>query len=271
MIKKLSLFACLVLSSSIWAQNFVSLSSDGQGDDHYMDAKALSYALNSSQDTLSIKISHYNARSGDFGYAICLDTNGNVQDGYLMLQNNLRNQTPNNSMKYDVAIYAYQNGFFPGLYTEAYGDDGMATTFPHSFDTADTHFGIFKIPLSALGGKLNLNIVGFTGSFDISPVGAGPGDAIPDANFSALNSQNVGVLESTSLNSGVYPNPSSGIFHLENLPENEDLTVFSLDGRMLLEIKMPASQTINLERFKPGIYILKTKSKRFAPTKLVIE
>lgn len=266
--KLLLLFLSLILNAGV-AQSYISIASDGQGDDHYIDAKELSYRVNTSMDTLFIKLEHYNARSGDFGYALALDTNLNTQDGYLMVQNNLRNQTPNNSMNYDVALYAYQNGFFPGVYTEAYGSDGMATTLPFQFDTSDTHYVIFAIPLSSVGGNLNLNIVAYTGSFDISPVGSGPGDAMPDATYSQLRNATIGSEEWSTANFSYYPNPSSGDLHITN--GQGILLLHDMKGRLLKTLDLDKTRKFDLSDLKAGTYLLSQKGAYGLKHRLILQ
>ena len=256
MMKKLLLALSLSMGITAHSQTYISIATDTQGDDHYADAKELAYRLNSAKDTLFIKIEHYNARGNDFGYAIALDTNTNPNDGFLMSQGNLKNQTPNTSMKYDIALYVYQNGFFPGVYTEAYGSDGMATTLPFDYDTTDQNSIVFALPLNSIGGNLNMNILAFTGSFDINPSGAGPGDVMPDNSFTELRTNTIGVEELAIAEFFIYPNPASSYIHLKNIGNMEVVQLRDMSGKILKEVNPQTDQGFDVRNISSGLYTL---------------
>lgn len=264
-------FLFIICAGPMLAQNFISLGGDVSGDDNYMDAKEITYSTNTSQDSLFIRIHTYNARGGDFGYALALDTNLNPQDGYLMSQHNLKNQTPNTSMKYDVALYGYQNGFFPGVYTESYDGSGSATTLSFSFDTTDSHYATFAIPLSEIGGNYDVNIVAFTGSFDISPVGAGPGDAIPDATFSSLRVAELGLEENLNSSFSAFPNPVKDILYIESSMGEASLEISDISGKKIMDVDLSRGNSISISHLKQGIYFLRNKENPTQFFKLFVE
>jgi hypothetical protein len=59
----------------------------------------------------------------------------------------------------------------------------------------------------------------------------------------------------------IYPNPSNGIFKIENkLNKNMQITVLSISGSVLLNVNATSSETLNLTDFNSGIYFIKTKT-----------
>lgn len=269
--KKLLLAFLLPLSISSFAQTFVSIASDIQGDDFYLDAKELSYYFNSTEDTLFVKIEHFDSRNPDFGFALALDTNLDPTDGFLMAQGSIKNQSPNISMNYDLAFYAYQNGFFPTVYTEAYGSDGMPTNTPFGFDTTNSHYSIFSIPLTSIGGNADLNLVSFTGSFDVSPVGAGPTDAMPNHTFAVLKASSIGIGEYAYKAPAVYPNPSNGYVTIEANENIKHLVLTDLNGKTIQKIDLEKRSGFNTESLAKGTYLLKSEENKIPITKILVQ
>lgn len=257
--------------ANLSAQNYISLGGDGSGDDHYMDAKEITYSINSGQDSVFIRIHTYNPRGNDFGYALAIDTNLNTQDGYMMAQNSLKNQTPNTSMSYDVALYAYQNGFFPTVYTESYDGNASPSNISFDFDTTDSHFATFKIPLNQIGGNYDFNIIAFTGSFDISPAGAGPGDAMPDASFSSLRTSELTSLKLKSSSFSVYPNPAKNEISIDENYGGSNFELLDMSGKKIMDIKAEGTTRISIAHLKNGVYFLRNSSKPSEVVKLFVE
>ncbi len=272
MMKKLFLpFLIILCAGNLSAQNFVSLIVDPSGDDHYMDAKEVRYATNSTNDSLFIRIYTYNPRGGDFGYAVALDTNLNTQDGNFMPQHNLKNQTPNNSMSYDLALYGYQNGFFPGVYTEAYDGNGSASTIGFSFDTTDAHFATFGVSLNDIGGNYDVNIIAFTGSFDISPVGAGPSDAIPDATFGSLRTSELSLLNKKVSKVSLYPNPAKDHVFIKSPSGESSFILRDLSGKRIMDIDLTHQNYFSVSHLKGGLYILSSTENTSETVKIFVE
>jgi hypothetical protein len=263
------LVSCGILTAT--AQTYIPIAGDPQGDDHFADAKELSYYLNNTSDTLFIKIEHYNQRSGDFGYAIILDTNLNTNDGFAIAQGSLKNQSPNTSMNYDVALYAYQNGFFPTVYTEAYGSNGSPTTLPFDFDTTDLYFGVFSIPLSSIGGNVNVNMIAFTGSFDISPSGGGPGDALPDATYSELRTNTLSIQNHNLPRVEVYPNPAMAIVNISAPSYIQALELVNIKGQRVSVIDLTKNNTMDVSSLPEGNYFLRDLKGRLQVKKIQIK
>lgn len=273
MMEKLFLSLMLVFYvGSLSAQNFISLGGDPSGDDHFMDAREIRYATNPTSDSLFIRIYSYNPRgSSDFGYAIILDTNLNTQDGYVMAQNNLKNQMPNNSMTYDLALYGYQNGFFPGVYTEAYDGSGNSSTIGFTFDTTGADFVTFGMSLNDIGGNYDVNIVGFTGSFDISPAGAGPGDAIPDATYSSLRTSELSLVNQNVSQISLYPNPAKNKVFIKSRRPGSNYILTDLRGKKIMDINLSEENYFSTSHLKNGLYLFRNVENSRETVKLFVE
>ncbi len=236
---------------ALLAQNYITVGTDGSGDDHGMDAKSIEVALSAQADTLLIRVGHYVARGNDFGYALALDTNNNVNDGATPPQHNLQSQTPNTSLTYDVMLYGYQNGFFPTVYTESY-DAGGVSNITFELDTIDANHAIFKIPLQFLGYATTYNILAFTGSFDIAPSGAGPSDVMPNSTYATSKPFNVS-LEELRANLALYPNPAQNYIKLDY---NGTVQIKDATGKTWLSKRSQKGEPFELENLPPGSYFL---------------
>ena len=56
----------------------------------------------------------------------------------------------------------------------------------------------------------------------------------------------------------IYPNPSGGIVTLESVARIEEINLFSLDGRMILNLKDPKRE-VDLTELRKGLYILEAR------------
>ncbi len=249
--KILTLFLAIPLVIS--AQTYTNIASDKTGDDHSfgMDAKALSFRLNSTNDTFFVKIDHYNTRGADFGYALALDTNNDPTDGTAIPQANLKSQTPNTSMKYDIMLYGYQNSVFPGVYTESYVN-GVSSNFVFTLDTTDSKSVVFAIPVFQISSAAIINMLAFTGSFDISPAGAGPSDVMPDSNYGTAIPATVS-LEELRHTVQIFPNPAANSIQL-----NYDGTIRIIDlaGKTWLSQVSQSHEPIDISQLPAGSYLL---------------
>lgn len=245
-------------------QTFTQLSTDPTGDDHSfsLDATGLSYAFSQSNDSLYVKITHDNPRGGDFGFALALDTNLTPTDGHAINQTNMV-ASPNNSMQYDILLYAYQNGTFPTVYTEAYGPSGNIINLNYSLDTVDSHFSTFRIPLTALDGKKEFNLIGFVGSFDISA--SGPSDAVPNSTFSEIRTSNIGLEEKIS-NFSIYPNPASQSFRVT---QSGLMKILTENGKLIYQASVNKNQKVDCSHLPAGVYFLQFDDTQL-PQKLLI-
>lgn len=260
--KKILLYSFLGAAWCVSGQTFQSIATDGAGDDYSfgMDATGMSYAITANQDSLYVRIDHAVARGSDFGFAMALDTNLNPNDGQSINQTNIANGMPNTSMRYDLLFYAYQNGFFPGVFTEAYDPSGNLIPLNFELDTVDPFFSVFKFALTDLGNKRNFNLIGFTGAFDISA--SGPSDAIPNSTFAQIR-ENIGTGDlAVSPGYSVYPNPAREFFYIEGFQDNIPLLIISLTGQVVDEI-VPEEGRFILSRKLSGLFIVRDKQGLF--------
>ncbi len=250
--KKLLLAALAGLPILLSAQTFKQVATDGTGDDHSfgLDVTEVAYTLSTNMDSLYVKITHNGPRGDDFGFALALDTNLNPNDGHPVNQTNIFAQ-PNTSMKADILLYGYQNGTFPTVYTEAYGPSGSPIVINFELDTADAFFSIFRIPLNALGGKVDFNLIGFTGAFDISATG--PSDAAPNNTFAQIRESHISIDEH-KLGVGIYPNPASGFFHLE---QSGTVKIYNTQGTLVKSIEATAGTPVDCSNLSAGLYYVK--------------
>ncbi len=250
--KKLLLAALAGLPILLSAQTFKQVATDGTGDDHSfgLDVTEVAYTLSTNMDSLYVQITHNGPRGDDFGFALALDTNLNPNDGNPINQTNIVG-SPNTSMKSDILLFAYQNGFFPGLNYESYGPAGGSITLNFELDTADSFYSIFRIPLTDLGGNIDFNLIGFTGAFDISA--SGPSDAAPNSTFGQIRESHIGIDEH-KLGVGIYPNPASGFFHLE---QSGMLKIYSTQGALVKSIEAIAGKPVDCSGLASGLYHVK--------------
>lgn len=187
----------LIASQIGFSQNFQLLAEDAMNDDYpgFMDALLVSYAIDMPNDSLWIKIESHYDQNFDKGFVVALDTDLVVTNGQLLPQNNLYSGTPNNSMKYDIAVYVYQTIMVPGsTFIDVYNGNGDAindveveASFPN------THVVVLKFKLSRLNPNGEFNLLAATGSFDINPGGAGPSDVVPNSGYMSIPVGLIGI------------------------------------------------------------------------------
>ncbi|WP_417609472.1 T9SS type A sorting domain-containing protein [Owenweeksia hongkongensis] len=244
---------CLTLPLAMSAQTYTNIATDKTGDDYAfgLDSKALGFRLNSTNDTLFVKVDHHNTRHKDFGYALALDTNNNPTDGAAIPQANLASQTPNTSMKADIMLYAYQNSIFPTVYTESYVN-GSPANIMFTLDTNSNVYGIFAIPVSEIGSSPVINMLAFTGSFDISPAGAGPSDVMPDSNYGSAIPASVSLAE-LKHDMSIFPNPATNSIELNY---NGAIQIVDVSGKVWLNPISRQNEAVDVSHLPPGSYLL---------------
>ncbi|MGB0176263.1 MAG: hypothetical protein ACPF9D_03795 [Owenweeksia sp.] len=255
--KKLFLLGALALSYWTSGQSYFSIGTDVSGDDHSfgLDATDLAYDVSPGDDSLYIKITHANPRQADFGFALAIDTNLNTTDGRPVSQTNIQNNSPNNSMNYDILLFAYQNGFFPSVFTEAReGSTGNIINLDFQLDTVDPYYSVFRIALADIGGNLDLNLIGFTGSFDISA--SGPSDAIPNSTYSEIRVFTIGQPEpETAPGFSAYPNPARVSVQVEGVEDGEHILIRDVSGKIVQHLEV-INRKIELPLPLDGLYFL---------------
>lgn len=266
--KKLILLFTGLLCAQAQAQTFTSIGTDVQNDHGFgLDAKELFYYTNSAEDTLFVKIETYSPRQGDFGFALAIDTNLVTSDGHLPVQNNISNNMPNTSMNFDVMLFAYQNSFFPGINIEAIeATGGTPASIGFTTDTIDPWNFVMGIPIADIGGDIEVNLVAFTGSFDISPAGAGPLDALPNSTYSEVRKTNIGLQENIAQTINLYPNPTSK--YLKTSIGFDKIDILSLNGKRIKTVLSDGSKRIDISDLPKGTYLIKVDNS--IPKKLLI-
>jgi hypothetical protein len=62
---------------------------------------------------------------------------------------------------------------------------------------------------------------------------------------------------------GVFPNPASKSVTLNNIPENAEVTILSVDGKIVHKIEKANANSliIDVSNFKKGLYLISLKAK----------
>ncbi len=83
------------------------------------------------------------------------------------------------------------------------------------------------------------------------------GDA--ESGISYLDNDNQGI---------VYPNPTSGYITMEGFSAPVHITLFAIDGRILLNKQLLDNEKIDMQNYPSGLYLLKVNDKIFKINKL---
>ncbi|MCF8374010.1 MAG: T9SS type A sorting domain-containing protein [Bacteroidales bacterium] len=187
--KKFTFLILLISIASLtsFSQNYTLLVEDAMNDDYpgFMDALMVYYAVDIPNDSLWVKIESHYDQGSDKGFVVAIDTDMVVTNGQVLPQNNLYSGTPNNSMKYDIAVYVYQTIMVPGstFYNVYNGNGDVITDVEVEASFPNTHVAILRFKLSRISPNGEFNLLAATGSFDITPGGAGPSDIVPNSGF----------------------------------------------------------------------------------------
>ena len=256
MMKNLLIVLLVMAGLHSHAQNWTNIGLDKNGDDHAFngDAQSLDFRYNAAGDSIFFRINQFNARGGDFGYALALDTNLNTSDGVPVPQNNLVSATPNLSMNYDLIIYVYQNSFFPGVFADSYDAQSNIWMAHIDVDTNDQFSTIIGFPLSDLDGKREMNVLAFTGSFDIAPGGAGPSDVMPNSTYAEVRESGIGQRE-FGMEFGVYPNPARDHVFINY---SGAVSLWNTSGVLITEKRVQAPEALSCIDLEPGMYYITT-------------
>ena len=57
----------------------------------------------------------------------------------------------------------------------------------------------------------------------------------------------------------VFPNPTNGSFRIDNLIEKAEITIFSMNGQRILTKSILPGETIDIQNFGKGNYLLEVK------------
>lgn len=115
-----------------------------------------------------------------------------------------------------------------------------------SFSTYDIEFDSFPAPL---GGD-HVMLVCF-----ININGASDEDASNDCT-SVLFGCNASGIEELS-NISIYPNPTQGQLQLSGIEEPTRISLYTTDGKLVIETTVNNSQTLDLSKYQAGLYMLR--------------
>ena len=54
----------------------------------------------------------------------------------------------------------------------------------------------------------------------------------------------------------IYPNPAKDVLRIENIAENQEVTIYSINGAVLKRVVVSGDSEINISELRPGMYIL---------------
>ena len=72
----------------------------------------------------------------------------------------------------------------------------------------------------------------------------------------AYFSVNDDVNEIDNQQFAIYPNPATDVLRINNLSDNQHVTIYSIDGKMVKKFTMSAEAEINISDLQPGLYII---------------
>lgn len=72
----------------------------------------------------------------------------------------------------------------------------------------------------------------------------------------AYFSVNDDVNEVDNQQFAIYPNPATDVLRINNLSDNQHVTIYSIDGKMVKKFTMSAESEINISDLQLGLYII---------------
>ena len=54
----------------------------------------------------------------------------------------------------------------------------------------------------------------------------------------------------------IYPNPAKDVLRIENIANNQEVTIYSINGAALKRVVVSGDSEINISELRPGMYIL---------------
>ena len=54
----------------------------------------------------------------------------------------------------------------------------------------------------------------------------------------------------------IYPNPAKDVLRIENIADNQEVTIYSINGAVLKRVVISGDSEINISELRPGMYIL---------------
>lgn len=254
----------IISSSSLSAQNWVSLATDPSGDGFFPsrpDAKEFFYYYDLSTDSLWFRMDvHGSVATGNWGLNILLDTDQDPSTG--------QTWPGPSSFNFDIGITVWVTGSI-GNYSGTVGVSDANSMMMGNFkalhannitmivDTVSNSYiiGLPRAHADAADAKFDL-----VASVGIS---AEVNDDIP--NSGALNIDesllSMDNLASKKIQVSVYPNPASDIIHIQsdlmNEGHNYSYGIYDMSGRLRLRGQVDKnSNTIDISSLNKGAYLI---------------
>lgn len=248
-------FAMPLLSQ---AQNYTLLNNDPNGDNPTLglDLKSISWRYNLAQDSVWFKVESYTAitPTSDVGLMFGIDTNQVGTNGHTWMG------TTNSSMKYDQALFVYQNGWFSGYYGEL-GDPGSANPVPVNVQLLNSNTLIINLKLSVLDPNKKFNMVLGSGGFSVSGTGQ-VYDDVPNTTFMTLQANNPSSVWETPVLEAmkIFPNPARTQVHWDHAPgrvhASDVVQLQDMSGRVIRSVAASEGR-MPVEDLPAGIYRLR--------------
>ena len=54
----------------------------------------------------------------------------------------------------------------------------------------------------------------------------------------------------------IYPNPAKDVLRIENIADNQEVTIYSINGAVLKRVVVSGDSEINISELRPGMYIV---------------
>jgi hypothetical protein len=85
------------------------------------------------------------------------------------------------------------------------------------------------------------------------------------------NTTGISAIE-TGENVKIYPNPASTQITVENAPINSDISIFSIDGRLVHQQKLSNTNAVKIDvsKFEKGAYLIAVRSQKDKTVKEII-
>ncbi len=106
-------------------------------------------------------------------------------------------------------------------------------------------------------------------------VPATAGDTVEFATFTLTNSIPGSFLATDEVEmaqTSVYPNPTTGIIHIDSKDRIESAEIYNMEGRLLKSVKLKGNRSeIDITEFEDGVYLLRTMNNGKGETRKIIK
>ncbi len=256
--KRLNLLAVIILlllTQTSHAQTYTLLTTDAAGDEtqNVQDISKISYRINTAKDSIWFKIETHSQMlaSSHIGFMFGLDTNlvgttGQAWSG------------TNTSMKYDHALFVYQNGLMePGVVHADIGTLASPMPCSVSIQRPDNKTMIVGMKMAVLDPNGDFNMIVGSGFSDVQSTGTTFDDA-PETTVLQIRKPTTSVPTVTKRDAfTVYPNPATHTIRWEYKGNTTtDALLTDITGKVLANVPA-ATQQLDIRAYQPGVYLLK--------------